>query len=94
MKDDNPFNPFNAFIACFNSSFEITVPTEELQRSIKEVNSWLMTLDRGERDAVANKMATYIQKAQEVIRKKQDVLEEIILANRGQMKANSQYGKY
>lgn len=91
MKDDNPFN---VFMACFNSSFEIIVSTEELQRSMKEVNSWLVTLNGSEREAVANRMASYIQKAQEVIRKKQDVLEEIILANRGQMKANSQYGKY
>lgn len=91
MKGDNPFN---VFMACFNSSFEIIVPTEELQRSMREVNSWLMTLNEVERDVVANKMASYIQKAQEVIRQKQEVLEDIILVNRGQMKANSQYGKY
>lgn len=91
MKDNNPFN---AFAECFNPSFEIIVSTEELQRSMVEVNSWLMTLKGAERDAAAHRMSAYIQKAQEVIEKKKEVLEGILLANRGLMKANSQYGKY
>lgn len=91
MKSDNPYA---VFLACFNPSFEIIVPIEELQRSMREVNSWLMTLNEVERGAVANTMASYIHKAQEVIRKKQEVLEGIILTNSGQIKANLQYGKY
>ncbi|SCN34352.1 Uncharacterized protein BC88300_01567 [Bacillus cytotoxicus] len=82
------------FIGCFNEIGELKVTEEEFAEKSEMLNRWMMTLDEKERAEVAEKVSPYIIKAAQHIRDKQKILEEMILSNEGQMKANSVYGKY
>ncbi|MFD3446009.1 hypothetical protein ACFDTO_15555 [Microbacteriaceae bacterium 4G12] len=86
--------PYDEFKQCFNASFSMIVSLEELQEKMTTLNRWLEMLCDEERREVAHEIETLILKAQESLSKKQIVLEETILANNSQMKANSYYGKY
>ncbi|MFX3622731.1 MAG: flagellar biosynthesis protein FlgG [Ectobacillus sp.] len=90
----NSNKPYDDFLKCFNCAKEIVVSDEELQKRMESFNNWFVTLKAAERNEIAAKVVAIISEAQEVIRNKQTALEQMILANHTQSKANARYGKY
>lgn len=87
-------NIYKDYIDSIQQIGDLKITEEEFQKKQEEFNTWLISLQDEERQQVVKNIIPILKNVINRIQDKQQNFKDLILANEGTMRANSQYNKY
>lgn len=87
-------NIYKDYIDSIQQIGDLKITEEEFQKKQEEFNTWLISLQDEERQQVVKNIIPILKNVINRIQDKQQNFKDLILANEGTMRANSQYDKY